>query len=91
MAFHVGQKVVCVDASFAAALKVDAEYVVTKTSGVCGGNEYICVKNGGGLNDGGWMRFRFRPVVEKKTDISIFTQLLSPSEIEKAKRELIKA
>ena len=28
--------------------------------------------------DGGWFKDRFRPVVERKTDISIFTAMLTP-------------
>lgn len=43
--------------------------------------------NGPPFNDGGersFWPFRFRPIIEKKTDISIFTEMLKPKQ-----RELI--
>lgn len=85
MTFRVGQKVVCVDADGSAGcLEKGRTYII-------GGAE-IDALNGavvrladGPLNPDrmlphrGWWASRFRPVVTRKTDISVFTAMLSPA------------
>jgi hypothetical protein len=73
--FYVGQKVVCVDDHDTDLVSKGGLYVVRvvrlpylELSGV----------RGLGWNDG-MMASRFRPVVERKTDISIFKAMLNPS------------
>lgn len=86
MNFRVGQKVVCVDASekngrwFADAPIEGRVYTIVG---------FAETKRGTGLllqeiaNDeefcGSYSPNRFRPIVERKTDISIFTAMLNPS------------
>ena len=70
MAFRVGQKVVCVDASHAPG---------------SGRPTPVLEEQPGRTIDGKWRpdfgfrAARFRPVVERNTDISIFTKMLNPS------------
>lgn len=76
--FHVGQKVVCIDATSYGPwphLKQGAVYTVLLTTAFDGNRAYLTVdcQEGGGQ----YMRHRFRPIVEKKTDISIFTKMLT--------------
>jgi len=79
MTFQVGQKIVCVDASLPAnpwhranPLVKDRIYVVRDSLRCnCG-----CVDIDG--SGRGWQPFRFRPLIERKTDISIFTKMLTP-------------
>ena len=80
MTFRVGQKVVCVDA--------------TGTYLVCKGNVYTVTgvdtpfieidhTEVPSFDDHrGMLASRFRPVVERKTDISIFTRMLKPQGID---------
>jgi hypothetical protein len=84
MSFHVGQKVVCIDASLPAnpwhranPLTKGRIYVVRHLFVKC-----IDIDD----SQRGWQNWRFRPVVETKTDISIFTEMLTPAP---AKRELV--
>lgn len=87
MAFHVGQKIVCVDA-FSCPLADGAIYTVAKIhphywkrhegapardNRDCDGIEVA--ETNFGLP---FYSERFRPVVERKTDIAIFTALLNP-------------
>lgn len=77
--FYVGQKVVCVDgANSNGALRTGETYTVLEKSPCA-----VCVRVDAWANtrDGGngWDMVRFRPVVERKTDISIFTAMLNPS------------
>ncbi len=78
MMFHVGQKVVCVDASNSI-LEEGAIYTVNYTADL---PEFVCVDGVGewkyGIPPGWWPR-RFRPIVSRKTDISIFKALLEPN------------
>lgn len=94
MAFRVGQKVVCIDDENFARLDIVSDlprkgrvYTVAwygcrptdlgvpgvflreLKSGICPTHKVTVA----------WRATRFRPVVERKTDISIFTAMLSPS------------
>jgi hypothetical protein len=78
MTFRVGQKVVCVDASGSARHVMKEGDIFTV---VGHGMHPNCVElDCKPINDRpgacGWMKSRFRPVVERKTDISIFTEIL---------------
>jgi hypothetical protein len=69
MTFRVGQKVVCVDAvGQELFLRHDEVYVVDSIS-PCGA--YLRVGHAGGH-----YKRRFRPIVERKTDITVFTKIL---------------
>lgn len=76
--FKVGQKVVCVDASpdpFGRALQVKKGQVYTVSAVLCGGIGITLVEIS--CTDAhGWWASRFRPVVERKTDISVFQAML---------------
>lgn len=79
MAFHVGQKVVCVDASEHKALHAGTVYTIAAIHHE-DGETFV------GLleiprNHADWYAWRFRPVVEPKTDISIFTAMLTPKKV----------
>lgn len=86
MAFHVGQKVVCVDAEWAfygdsclndrdpikGAVYTVAEVRHFEDGAYLGLHELgdeVLFEHGG-----------FRPVIERKTDISIFTRMLTPND-----------
>jgi len=78
MTFRVGQKVVCVDASLPAnpwhrnhPLVHRAIYTVHSLT-----NSLNCIDIDG--SERAWQNYRFRPLVERKTDISILTALLVP-------------
>lgn len=99
MTFHVGQKVVCVDAGdingFGCrwmdddAPTVGSVYTVTSIHADCTGDTVfhlveiprgpIARRQWG--ESAGYNVVRFRPVVERKTDISIFTAMLTGSKI----------
>lgn len=79
--FHVGQKVVCVDDGGYKYLKLNSIYVVEKVfkSKECGDSFMLWLVGVADENKprfGGYYATRFRPLVEKKTDISIFTAML---------------
>lgn len=91
MTFRVGQKVVCVDdrsGEFFVAWLNDS-LVRGRIYEVCRIRErvgdYATVLELTGVNEGkscnGWLASRFRPVVERKTDISVFTMMLKPSKV----------
>jgi hypothetical protein len=82
--FHVGQKVVCVDASDgewndirggATGYLVEGE--VYTVASIRKEPEVTFLRLEGVFS--GWASIRFRPVVERKTDISIFRAMLNPS------------
>jgi hypothetical protein len=78
--FRVGQKVACVDASSHntsnSTLREGAVYTVTGFDPK--GRLYL--DGARHLRNAltGFNAYRFRPVVERKTDISVFTSMLSP-------------
>jgi hypothetical protein len=89
--FRVGQKVVCVDASddipgtsiWKADAPIEGEvYTVLKVGASrCDGVPALLlleIKNTA-IWDFSYRASRFRPIVERKTDISIFTAMLNPS------------
>lgn len=93
--FHVGQKVVCINATIYqeeySPLVVGRVYVVNAI-GRCGGydpygNDAICDVLDVGVTNPFWKQWegdhgfdakRFRPLVTRQTDISIFTAMLNP-------------
>jgi hypothetical protein len=93
MTFYVGQKVVCVDVGspcgcgscFDISLTLNAIYTVTRVLSPWGVEGILVAEAAPSKNHIGFRSTRFRPVVERKTDISIFTEMLKPSEIERAK------
>ncbi len=78
MEFRIGQKVECVDSTGEEPhLRRGVIYTVTR-------NEYLpqyinvsCCSEHEGVLGAGWRARRFRPIVECKTDISIFTKMLT--------------
>ena len=86
MTFRVGQKVVCIDASKRRLLGVWAADIPVKgcVYTVDGFLEHplgpglilVEIKNDIDEHGGAYDARRFRPVVERKTDISVFTRLL---------------
>jgi hypothetical protein len=80
MTFHIGQKVVCVDAAVRerpCSLKKDNIYTITNT-GIFLSDAWVAVAEARPADGSiGFYADRFRPVVEKKTDISMFTALLN--------------
>jgi hypothetical protein len=96
--FYVGEKVVCVDADGSPKLVLHAIYTIYC---FCYGNHdddklpglilYEVATDE--FHTGGTPRCfhprRFRPVAERKTDISIFRKLIEPSELAKLKKELV--
>jgi hypothetical protein len=87
MAFYVGQKVVCVDATkihTPLAPRMVQRGGIYIVSALLGDNLLIegHPNPGMGAADIGWRAYRFRPVVERKTDISIFKAMLNPKTAE---------
>lgn len=89
MAFHVGQKVVCVSEpvpSEIQGIKAGGIYTIRSIErcplfDVLGFRleEVLCGATGlPGHIEGGFRATHFRPVIERKTDISIFTAMLTP-------------
>lgn len=78
--FYVGQKVVCVDdTGFTQMLTKGREYTISYTADM---PRWVCVAGVGQWFVGsppGWEPSRFRPAVERKTSIEIFTRMLNPS------------
>lgn len=86
MSFHVGQKVVCVRAPVSAPYgpwrvhpKLNEIYTVRDFKEV-DSIWLVELINDIGISgtEAGFCISRFRPIVEKKTDISIFTAMLNP-------------
>lgn len=83
--FHVGQKVVCVDASEGersgkVMLTLNAVYTISE---ICaevrfGERGVFVAEISRKISRPGFKARRFRPAVEKKTDISIFKEMLVP-------------
>lgn len=77
--FRVGQKVVCIDDSGSAAMYFKVGDIFT-VLGLCGQlGSPICIEINCRPSPRGnrsWSRSRFRPIQERKTDISIFTDIL---------------
>jgi hypothetical protein len=76
--FRVGQKVVCVDAR--GTLQKDAIYTVLGIELAPSGRTILqvdCPPDIGGCS--GYYATRFRPIVERKTDISVFKAMLTPA------------
>lgn len=80
MAFRVGQKVACVDAKCSGRrLKKNAVYVVedvlwTDSAGELG---LLIARHPSSHPLAGWRASRFRPLVERSTDISVFKAMLT--------------
>lgn len=81
MSFAIGQRVVCVDDRPAVnpwhrahPLTKGRIYVVRSLNALCGGS--IKIDDSGRL----WECRRFRPIVERDTDISVFKRMLAPSD-----------
>jgi hypothetical protein len=86
MAFRVGQKVVCVNdepsrfTGFPTNVKKGGVYTITKTFLHPRGVPCVLLKEIEVPRQHlGYDASRFRPVGERKTDISIFTAMLNPS------------
>lgn len=87
MAFYVGQKVVCVDSGpvrnahghiySAPQLRVGHVYTVSGVLSAC--VVLLAEVDPGRPRFDGFTSWRFRPVVERNTDISIFEAMLSPA------------
>lgn len=88
MSFHIGQKVVCVDDSpnptLGASRLTKGQIYVIRALSYGYDDTHFCVHvhgvHGGlrprGRGERGFYPRRFRPVVERKTDISIFIEIL---------------
>jgi hypothetical protein len=77
--FRVGQKVVCVNAEGTPELTLNAIYTITAIDpdakdGI--GVELAEVEPPGGYIEWIYDIRRFRPIVERKTNISVFTEML---------------
>lgn len=95
MHFRVGQKVVCVDASPSAVFRrwcgdVPVKGQVYTVRGIrvsthpmwTGALLLLLAEIKNVTTDGdGYRAFRFRPVVERKTDISVFTAMLKETHV----------
>lgn len=75
--FETGMKVVCVDDTCTSIVKKGSVYVVTGNSISVWGNDLIAGSHlTGGAAFSGMYAKRFRPLEERKTDISIFEEIL---------------
>lgn len=93
MGFRVGQKVVCVDTSPGSRGYVPIELEKGRVYTVAWISDYPDPDGDYGihlvgiisqpqpLHNSGFKCRRFRPIVERKTDISIFTSMLKPSKV----------
>lgn len=87
MAFEVGQEVVCVDAGLPAnpwhranPLVKGAIYVVRSTEAIHNaGGEFRGLHIRIDSSRRQWPVERFRPLVKRKTDISVFKRMLAPT------------
>ena len=82
--FRVGQKVVCVDASGNASLVLREGniYVVIGPAEIKAAKDCVmidCKPLNQLRGNRDWMASRFRPIIERKTDISIFKAMLTPA------------
>lgn len=74
--FRVGQKVVCVDASGYEHLTEGHVYDVTRTNHLPTWININCCAMHANRDGAGWERSRFRPIVERKTDIGFAHEIL---------------
>lgn len=83
--FRIGQKVVCVDNSGCAAkvLTKGEIYLVLGPSELPSNTamQFNCAPLNPWPGNRDWYISRFRPIVERKTDISIFTEMLKTQEL----------
>jgi hypothetical protein len=86
MTFRVGQKVVCVNDEPGYVIKVDwlirgRVYTIRRIDEMAGGLglSFYELPDFQKCKKSGWAANRFRPIAERKTDISIFTAMLNPS------------
>ena len=90
MTFYVGQKVVCVDASGAPGSTWWGDIPVEGAIYTVAGQVYVETRNStglllveirnGALERGAYNPIRFRPLVERKTDISFAHEILRKAE-----------
>lgn len=87
--FYVGQKVVCVNAglapetgAYAHSLEEGRVYTVAGIATSRKGNAAVSLAEASpvGARKVGYLASRFRPIVERKTDISCFTDMLKPAD-----------
>lgn len=85
MNFHVGQKVVCVDDAGLGSewgVHKDNIYTVTRSEVIWGVPMVDLAEAKLGISDfPSYFSSRFRPLIERKTDISIFTRMLREREV----------
>lgn len=81
MTFHVGQKVVCVEGTSGHHVLVLGQVYTIARIGMFGRALHVDVVECSTDIRLGWRAARFRPVVERKTDISVFTAMLKPSKV----------
>ena len=93
--FGVGDKVICICVTqvpgrpdtcrhASPQLELNKEYTVLDLGPLCPQySDIYCTVNNG--YEGGWAVERFRPVLKKSTDISIFNELLRPTDKPKVK------
>lgn len=89
MSFHVGQKVVCVDDKpFNGGLDglIAGNIYTIRGFGECMsgplGIRLVELLRPKPANDMPYLARRFRPIIERKTDISIFTAMLTPNRVD---------
>jgi hypothetical protein len=92
MSFHVGQKVVCIRADCDAGKYWGLQekpvlgeiYTVSAAEFISPitGRRCIGIAELSPPPSGGYRTSRFRPIVERKTSIEIFTAMLNPSKVE---------
>jgi hypothetical protein len=83
MTFLVGQKIVCIDDAdqgefLQCPVVADAIYTISGFADDGLGLFLLEIRRGCFYWGDSWSKCRFRPIVERKTDISIFIQMLSP-------------
>lgn len=80
-AWHVGMKLVCVNNDGQHQhLRLDAVYTIAAI-GKAFGRLYVGLVEVPGAGPFNWYAYRFRPVQPRKTDISVFTAMLSPQKV----------
>lgn len=90
MTFRIGQRVVCVDAGkshwdFDPGLKKGSVYTIAAIDEYWEGTGLDLVELPAPKVDGHYQAYRsdrFRPIVERKTDIAIFRKMLIPQGVE---------
>ena len=81
--FRIGQKIVCVDNVCSSCLRRGHVYVCHGNFAGSNGNVFVQVDCCGEQHHHrpSWFSSRFRPLVERKTDISVFKKMLTPTEV----------